>query len=92
MILEDAGIPYVVTDYMGFEWSDINLVDSFVKWKNVVEVRPPMTEFNQAIVDFLILKEWESAVMIMPEHPKENQGNVIILDKERKIVIFVFHI
>ncbi|XP_045175501.2 glutamate receptor ionotropic, kainate 2-like [Mercenaria mercenaria] len=73
MILEDWGIPYVVTDYTGFDWSDINLVDSSVKWKNIVEVRPPMKEFNGAIVDYFVSKNWESAVMIMPEHPRENQ-------------------
>lgn len=78
MILEDIGIPYVVTDYAGFDWSDINLVDSTVKWKNIVEVRPPMTEFNGAIVDFFVLRNWESAVMIMPEHPRDNQGILII--------------
>lgn len=76
MILEDKNIPYVVTDYSGFDWSDVSLVDSKVKWKNIVEVRPPMKEFNGAIVDYFILKNWESAVMIMPEHPRENQGKL----------------
>ena len=29
--------------------------------KNMVEVRPPMTEFNEAVVAFLLLNDWESA-------------------------------
>ena len=78
MILEDIGIPYIITDYMGFDWSDISRVDDKVKWKNIVEVRPPMVEFNRAVVDFFVLKGWESAVMIMPENPKDNQGDIII--------------
>lgn len=75
MILEDLDIPYIVTDYMGFDWSDISRVDDTVQWKNMLEVRPPMKEFNKAIVDFLVNQKWESAVMIMPEHPKDNQGD-----------------
>ena len=78
MILEDIGIPYIITDYMGFDWSDISRVDDKVKWKNIVEVRPPMVEFNRAVVDFFVLKGWESAVMIMPENPKDNQGDIIV--------------
>ena len=74
MILEDIGIPYIVTDYMGFDWSDISRVDDKVRWKNIVQVRPPMVEFNRAVVDFFVLEKWESAVMIMPENPKDNQG------------------
>lgn len=76
MILEKLQIPYIVTDYMGFDWSDISRVDDTVQWKNILEVRPPMREFNDAIVDFLVWKGWESAVMIMPEDPKDNQGTV----------------
>ena len=34
-----------------------------------------MVEFNRAVVDFFVLKGWESAVMIMPENPKDNQGD-----------------
>ena len=75
MILEDQEIPYIVTDYMGIDWSDISRADDDVTWKNMLEVRPPMSEFNGAIVDFFVHKEWESAVMIMPEHPKDNQGS-----------------
>ena len=74
MILEDMGVPYIVTDYMGFDWSDISRVDDNVRWKNIVEVRPSMIEFNSAVVDFFVLNGWESAVMIMPENPKDNQG------------------
>ncbi|WAR02300.1 GRIA2-like protein [Mya arenaria] len=73
MVLEELKIPYIVTDYMGFDWSDISRVDSTVQWKNIIEVRPPMPEFNSAIVDFFVFKGWESAVMIMPENPKDNQ-------------------
>ena len=74
MILEELEVPYIVTDYMGFDWSDISRVDDNIQWKNMLEVRPPMREFNGAIVDFLVSQQWESAVMIMPEYPKDNQG------------------
>jgi len=49
-------------------------VDNTVQWRNIIEVRPAMAEFNRAIVDFFVHKQWESAVMIMPENPKDNQG------------------
>ena len=80
MILEDMGIPYIVTDYMGFDWSDISRVDDNVRWENMVEVRPPMTEFNEAVVDFFVLNGWESAIMIMPENPTDNQGSYTLTD------------
>ncbi|KAL4225052.1 hypothetical protein ACF0H5_015746 [Mactra antiquata] len=73
MILDNMTIPYIVTDYMGFDWSDVSLIESTVNWKNMVKVRPPMIEFNRAVVDVFVMKKWESVVMIMPENPKENQ-------------------
>ncbi|XP_052229590.1 glutamate receptor 2-like [Dreissena polymorpha] len=73
MVLEELQIPYIVTDYMGFEWSDTSRVDNIVKWNTILEVRPSMAEFNNAVVDLFVYKKWGSAVMIMPEFPKDNQ-------------------
>lgn len=75
MVLEELQIPYIVTDYMGFKWSDTSRVENIVKWNTILEVRPSMAEFNNAVVDLFVYKKWGSAVMIMPEFPKDNQGS-----------------
>lgn len=76
-VLEKHGIPYIVTDYKGFDWIDISKVRDPVKWKTTIEVRPPVQELNQAVVDLFIVRKWTNALVIMPEERRGNQGNVL---------------
>ncbi|XP_050409524.1 glutamate receptor 2 [Patella vulgata] len=73
MMLEREGIPYLVTDYKGFDWIDMSRVEDRVKWKTIVEIRPPAQEQNLAVVDLFSVNEWDSAVMVMPGQPRDNQ-------------------
>ncbi|KAH9518753.1 hypothetical protein Btru_006150 [Bulinus truncatus] len=48
-------------------------VQDTIKWKTLVEIRPPAEALNLAIVDYFIVKKYESALMIMPESAADNQ-------------------
>ncbi|KAL5007885.1 hypothetical protein ScPMuIL_016691 [Solemya velum] len=72
-VLEFRGIPYIVTDYEGFDWIDISKVRDPVKWKTTIEVRPPVQELNLAVVDLFKVQKWTNALVIMPEEPRKNQ-------------------
>ncbi|XP_060066778.1 glutamate receptor 4-like [Ylistrum balloti] len=73
MILQMNGIPYVVTDYKGFDWVDNNRVTDSVQWHSVVEMRPAASEINLAIVDLCKTQNWTSVVVVLPDNPRENQ-------------------
>ncbi|XP_033752870.1 glutamate receptor 4-like [Pecten maximus] len=73
MILQIVGIPYVVTDYKGFDWVDSNRVTDSVQWHSVVEMRPAASEINLAIVDLCRAQNWTSVVVVLPDNPRENQ-------------------
>ncbi|CAG5120360.1 unnamed protein product, partial [Candidula unifasciata] len=73
MILQRMGIPYLVTDYKGFDWIDMNRVQDTVKWKTVVEMRPPVQAQNLAVLDLFLHRNWKSAMMVMPESAADNQ-------------------
>ncbi|XP_021345787.1 glutamate receptor 4-like [Mizuhopecten yessoensis] len=73
MILQMNGIPYVVTDYKGFDWIDSNRVTDSVQWHSVVEMRPAAAEINLAIVDICRAHNWTSVVVVLPDNPRENQ-------------------
>ncbi|XP_076450364.1 glutamate receptor ionotropic, kainate 3-like [Babylonia areolata] len=73
MILEQLNIPYLVTDYKGFDWIDMSRVQDSTAWRTLVEIRPPAQEQNLAVVDLFASNSWQSAVMIMPESAADNQ-------------------
>ncbi|KAL8624081.1 hypothetical protein ACOMHN_019503 [Nucella lapillus] len=73
MILEQLNIPYLVTDYKGFDWIDMSRVQDRTWWRTVIEIRPPAQEQNLAVVDLFKSNNWQSAVMIMPENAADNQ-------------------
>lgn len=74
MMLEQMGIPYLVTDNKGYEWTDMNRVDDPVQWNNMVELIPQVREQNRAVVDLFLKKNWDSVVMIMSDNSMANQG------------------
>ncbi|XP_059178354.1 glutamate receptor 2-like [Physella acuta] len=73
MMLQRMGIPYLVTSNKGFEWIDMSRVQDRIKWKTVVEIRPPAQAMNLAVVDFFLHRKWMSAIMVMPESAADNQ-------------------
>ncbi|BFZ15989.1 hypothetical protein BsWGS_19028 [Bradybaena similaris] len=73
MILQRMRIPYLVTDYKGFDWVDMNRVQDTVHWETVVEMRPSVQTQNQAVVDLFLYRNWKSAMMVMPESAADNQ-------------------
>ena len=74
MMFEQEDIPYVITQYKGFDYVDETLVEDNITWSNVVEVMPPADQLNQAIVDLFVMWENKSAVVVMPDDPKINDG------------------
>lgn len=74
MIFEQENIPYVITQYKGFDYVDETLIEDEVTWSNVVEVMPPAEQLNQAIVDLFLTWGNKSAVVVMPDDPKINDG------------------
>ncbi|CAG5126811.1 unnamed protein product, partial [Candidula unifasciata] len=73
MILQKMEIPYLVTDYKGFDWIDMNRVQDRVNWKTMVEIRPSAQAQNLAVVDLFLHRNWKSAMMVMPESATDNQ-------------------
>ncbi|XP_035825510.1 uncharacterized protein LOC101862347 [Aplysia californica] len=73
MMLQRMGIPYLVTDYKGFDWIDMSRVQDTVNWRTVVEIRPPAQAQNLAVVDLFLERKWSSAMMVMPESAADNQ-------------------
>uniref|UniRef100_A0A2C9K8N3 Uncharacterized protein n=1 Tax=Biomphalaria glabrata TaxID=6526 RepID=A0A2C9K8N3_BIOGL len=73
IVLQKIKIPYIMTAYKGFDWIDMSRVQDTIKWKTLIEIRPPAADLNRAIVDYFIVKQYESALMIMPESAADNQ-------------------
>lgn len=74
MIFENISLPYIVTDYIGFDWIDSSLVRNDIKWKTLVELLPSASEVNRAVVDLFVSRQWSSVVVILPGDSKVNQG------------------
>jgi hypothetical protein len=47
-----------------------------VNWNNLVEVMPPMQDLNQAIVDLFLVWKNKTAVVVLPDDPKINDGKI----------------
>lgn len=76
MILEQLKIPYVVTQNKGFDYVDETRIEDNVSWNNLVEVMPPMQDLNQAIVDLFLVWKNKTAVVVLPDDPKINDGKI----------------
>lgn len=74
MIAERMGIPYIVTDYKGFDWIDVNRVRNQVTWKTMLEMKPPANLVNKAVVDMMKSYGWNIAVVVKPDDVSSDQG------------------
>lgn len=74
MIAERMGIPYIITDYKGFDWIDVNRVRNHVTWKNMLDLKPPSHQVNMAVVDMMKAYGWNLAIVVKPDDQTSDQG------------------
>lgn len=74
MIAEKMGIPYIVTDYKGFDWIDVSSVRNHVIWKTMLVMKPPSQQVILAVVDMMNAYDWKIAVVVKPDDPTSDQG------------------
>ncbi|XP_062610327.1 glutamate receptor ionotropic, kainate 3-like [Saccostrea cucullata] len=73
MIAEQMDVPYIVTDYKGFDWIDVNRVRNNVTWKTLLEMKPPANQVNMAVVDVMTAYGLKIAVVVKPDDATSDQ-------------------
>lgn len=73
MIAERMGIPYIITDYKGFDWIDVNRVRNHVTWKTMLDLKPPSHQVNMAVVDMMKAYGWNLAIVVKPDDQTSDQ-------------------